>query len=79
MPLSVKLVFEATGAVADGRSGAAGGRGCYSVREHKNSVTTDPDQLSGPEQRATYSVRVAAADRSKSRIYVPTVASASQC
>lgn len=32
---SVKLVFETTDAVADGRSGAAGGRGCYSVREHK--------------------------------------------
>jgi hypothetical protein len=35
MQLSVKLVFEATGAVADGRSGAAGGPGCYSAREHK--------------------------------------------
>jgi hypothetical protein len=35
MPLSVKLVFETTGAVADGRSDAAGGRGCYSVCEHK--------------------------------------------
>jgi hypothetical protein len=38
MQLSVKLVFEATGAVADGRSGAAGGPGCYSAREHEAAV-----------------------------------------
>jgi hypothetical protein len=35
--LSEKLVFETTGALADGRSGAAGGLGCCWACEHKIS------------------------------------------